>query len=119
MHPTRDFSFVSDTVDAFVKIAEAPGVEGRTYHVGSGQEISIGQVADKIIEIIGGEIPVTFDATRIRPTASEVNRLICDSTRAKTDLNWEPRVSLKEGLRSTIDWVGRNLSSYKPGIYSI
>lgn len=119
MHPTRDFNFVADTVDAFIKIAETPGIEGRTYHVGSGEEISIGQIADKIIEIIGGDIPVSFDPTRIRPTASEVNRLICDSGRARANLKWEPRVSLDEGLRSTVDWVGKHLSAFRPGVYSI
>ncbi|MGI8905769.1 MAG: SDR family NAD(P)-dependent oxidoreductase [Candidatus Sumerlaeaceae bacterium] len=119
MHPTRDFSYVSDTIDAFIRIAETEGIEGRTYHVGSGEEISIGQVADRIIEIIGGDIPVSFDPTRIRPTASEVNRLVCDSTRAKADLQWRPTVSLDQGLRSTIDWVGKNLGAYKPAIYNI
>lgn len=119
MHPTRDFVFVADTVDAFIRIAEAEGVEGRTYHVGTGQEISIGQIADKIIEIIGGDIPVTFDPTRIRPTASEVNRLICDSARAKADLGWEARNSLEQGLRQTIDWVGKNLAAFKPAVYNI
>jgi dTDP-glucose 4,6-dehydratase len=119
MHPTRDFNFVADTVDAFIRIAEADGIEGRTYHVGSGEEISIGEIADRIIAIIGGDIPVTFDATRIRPTASEVNRLICDASRARTDLDWTPKVSLDEGLRTTIDWVGKNLAAYKPAIYNI
>jgi nucleoside-diphosphate-sugar epimerase len=119
MHPTRDFLFVEDTVDAFVRIAEAQGIEGRTYHVGSAQEISIGELADKIIAIIGTDIPVTFDPTRIRPTASEVNRLICDASRARADLNWTPGTSLEDGLRRTVDWVGKNLSAYKPAIYNI
>jgi dTDP-glucose 4,6-dehydratase len=119
MHPTRDFNFVSDTVDAFMRIAETPGIEGRTYHVGSGEEVSIGEIADRIISIIGGDIPITFDATRIRPTASEVNRLICDAGRARADLKWTPSVTLDQGLRTTIDWVGKNLAAYKPGIYNI
>lgn len=118
-HPTRDFSFVSDTVDAFIKIAETPGIEGRTYHIGSGREISIGQLADRIILLSGRNIPVVFDPTRIRPTASEVNRLICDASRAKDDLGWEPRISLDDGLRQTIDWIGRNLRGYRPETYAV
>jgi len=117
--PTRDFNYVSDTVDALTKIAETPGIEGRTYHVGSGKEISIGELADRIIKVIGQDIPVIFDAGRIRPTASEVNRLICDASRAKADLGWEPSVSLDEGLKQTVDWVGRNLAAYRPADYAI
>jgi dTDP-glucose 4,6-dehydratase len=118
-HPTRDFSFVSDTVDGFIRIAETPGIEGQTYHIGSGREISIGQLADRIIALSGRGAQVMFDPTRIRPTASEVNRLICDAARAKADLGWEPRVSLDEGLRQTIDWIGRNLRGYRPETYAV
>lgn len=118
-HPTRDFSFISDTVDAFIRIAETPAIEGRTYHVGSGREISIGHLADRIIALSGRDVQVLFDPTRIRPTASEVNRLICDASRAKTDLGWEPRVTLDEGLQQTIDWIGRNLRGYRPDTYAV
>ncbi len=118
-HPTRDFNFVADTVDAFIRIAETPAIEGRTYHVGSGREISIGQLADRIIPLTGRKVQVVFDPTRIRPSASEVNRLICDASRAQKDLGWEPRTSLDEGLRQTIEWVGRNISGYRPGQYAV
>lgn len=118
-HPTRDFNYVGDTVDAFIRIAETPGIEGRTYHVGSGREISIGQLADRIIPLTGRKVQVVFDPSRIRPKASEVNRLICDASNARDDLGWEPRVSLDEGLRMTIDWVGRNLRGYRPEQYAV
>lgn len=118
-HPTRDFNFISDTVAGFLRIAETPGIEGRTYHIGSGREISIGDLADRIIRLAGGDVRVIFDATRIRPTASEVNRLICDPTRARTDLGWEPQVTLDEGLNQTIDWIGRNLAAYRPKDYAV
>lgn len=118
-HPTRDFNFIDDTVDAFLRIAEAPDADGKTYHIGSGKEISIGQLADRIISLTNRKVQVVFDPSRIRPTASEVNRLICDAGRAKTDLGWEPRVSLDEGLARTIDWVGRNLGGYRPAQYTV
>lgn len=118
-HPTRDFNYVEDTIDAFIRIAEVPGIEGRTYHIGSGKEISIGQLADRIIPLTGRKVPVMFDPSRIRPTASEVNRLICDASRAKADLGWEPRVSLEQGLSETIEWVGENLRGYRPGQYTV
>jgi NAD dependent epimerase/dehydratase len=119
MHPTRDLNFVTDTVEGFVRIGETPGVEGRTYHIGSGHDISIGDLADRILKIIGGDIPVAFDPTRIRPAASEVNRLVCDASRAKAELGWTPRVSLDEGLQKTIDWIGQNLTAYRAGVYTI
>lgn len=118
-HPTRDFNYVSDTVDAFIRIAATPEIEGRTYHVGSGREISIGQLADRIIPLTGRNVQVVFDPLRIRPTASEVNRLICDASSAKADLEWEQQVNLDEGLRRTIEWIGRNLRGYRPGHYAV
>lgn len=119
MHPTRDFLYVKDTVDAFVRIGSAPNVEGKTFHVGSGREISIGELADRILKITGGEVPVIFDATRIRPNTSEVNRLICDPRRAQEELEWQPGTSLDEGLAETVDWIGRNLGDYRPQVYNV
>jgi dTDP-glucose 4,6-dehydratase len=118
-HPTRDLTFVSDTVEAFLRVAEAPGIEGQLYQVGSGREITIGELADRIIRIIGGDIRVTFDASRIRPASSEVGRLVCDASRARADLGWEPRVALDDGLSRTVDWIGQNLAAYRPEIYNI
>lgn len=118
-HPTRDFTYVADTVDAFIRIAETEGIEGRTYHIGSGREISIGQLADRIIPLTGQEVPVVFDPLRIRPTASEVNRLICDASRAQADLQWQPGTTLDDGLTQTIEWVGRNLRGYRPERYTV
>jgi nucleoside-diphosphate-sugar epimerase len=119
MHPTRDLTYVSDTVEGFIKIAETPGIEGNTYNIGTGKEISVGELADKIVQLIGGKIPVIFDPTRIRPTASEVARLICNSEKARKELGWTPKVSLEEGLRRTIEWIGDNLAAYRPDIYNI
>lgn len=119
MHPTRDLNFVTDTVEGFIRIAQTPGIEGRTFNTGSGEEISIGDLADRIIRLVGGKVPVIFDATRIRPEASEVTRLVCDASRARTELGWKPAVGLDEGLQRTIDWVGQNLGVYRPTEYNI
>lgn len=119
MHPARDFNFVSDTVEAFIRIGETPGIEGRVYNAGSGKEITIGELADRIISLIGGDVPVIFDAGRIRPATSEVGRLIADSRRACEELGWTPAVSLDDGLRATIGWIGHNTHIYKPGSYAI
>lgn len=119
MHPTRDFNYVADTVSAFLKIAETPGIEGKTFHVGSGKEISIGELADRIVQISERNIPIVFDATRIRPKSSEVNRLICDSTNAQQELGWKQLHSLDEGLKLTMDWISKNLSVYRPEQYTI
>lgn len=119
MHPTRDLTYVSDTVEGFIRVASADGIEGRTYNVGTGREVSVGELADKIVQLIGEDIPVIFDPTRIRPAASEVARLICNSQRAQQELGWRPTVSLEEGLRRTIDWIGDNLAAYRPDIYNI
>src|SRR5205823_11928920 len=109
----RDFNFISDTVDGFIKIAETPGLEGRTYHIGTGKEISIGELADRIIKLIGGDVPVIFDAGRIRPETSEVGRLICDYSRAEKEFGWKPQTKLEEGLRRTIEWISQNLAAYR------
>lgn len=119
VHPTRDLNYVADTVDGFIRVATTPGVEGKTFNIGSGTEISIGDVADRIIRLIDKEIPVIFDATRIRPATSEVGRLICDSSRARAELGWHPAVDLDEGLKRTIEWIGQNLDAYRPEEYSI
>lgn len=117
MHPTRDLNYVTDTVEGFIRIAQTPGIEGRTYHIGTGQEISVGQLAEKIIALVGRDVSLMFDPTRIRPSASEVGRLICDASRARADIGWEPKVSMKDGLQQTIEWVGRNIATYRPGTY--
>jgi nucleoside-diphosphate-sugar epimerase len=117
MHPTRDLNYVTDTVEGFLRIGETPGIEGRTYHIGTGKEISVGQLAEKIISLVGRDVSLMFDPTRIRPSASEVGRLICDASRARADIGWEPKVSLEQGLQQTIEWVGRNIASFRPGAY--
>lgn len=115
----RDLTYISDTVTGFLKAAETPGVEGETFNLGAGTEIRIGDLANKIISLIGRPVKIVVDPTRLRPDKSEVQRLISDNKLAKEKLNWEPQVSLTDGLEQTLDWVSNNLMIYRSGEYQI
>jgi NAD dependent epimerase/dehydratase len=117
--PTRDLNFVADTVSGFLRIAETDAAIGEVINLGTGREVSVGDVAAAIIRLVGRDIPVVFDANRVRPDASEVERLLADATKAKTLMQWEPRHSLDEGLRATIDWIRQHLDQYKPTVYAV
>ena len=93
MHPTRDLTFVLDTIDAFIKMAESPKSIGEVINTGSNFEISIGDLAKKIIDIANPDAKIVFEKKRARPKASEVERLWVDNTKAKKLLGWEPKVS--------------------------
>ena len=117
--PTRDFNYVSDTVDAFLRCAESSGAIGKTINVGSGGEISIGELVKKIGRILGQDIRIKGEQRRSRPTKSEVQRLVADNSLARKVLKWEPKVTLDEGLIRTADWIRTNLDEYKRNYYSI
>jgi NAD dependent epimerase/dehydratase len=119
LHPTRDFTYVQDTVDGFIKVAESTCSIGEIINVGSGQEISIGELASKIISLIGRDVEIVSDDVRIRPEKSEVNRLLADNSKARELLQWEPRISINEGLKRTIEWISEHISSYKVDIYNV
>ena len=116
---TRDFNFVADTVEGFIKIAECPDAVGQVVNIGTGQEISIGELAKTILELAGSEIPVVADNNRIRPKNSEVDRLLADNNKAQTLLSWSPKYTLKEGLAHTIAWIENNIGQYRLGTYTI
>lgn len=119
LFPKRDFTYVKDTVNGFIKIAESDNSIGEVINIGSGKEISIGEIARKIIKIIDPEIEIVTDETRIRPKKSEVQQLISDISKAKKLLGWEPKYSLEEGLKETIDWMRKNIKDYKTDMYVI
>jgi dTDP-glucose 4,6-dehydratase len=117
LETTRDFTYVDDTVRGFLRAAEAQGVEGGTFNLGTGEEISIGGLARKIIAILGRPVEISLDEARLRPEASEVLRLLSDNSLAKQRLGWEPSVSLEQGLEATIHWVRAHLERYRVGEY--
>jgi len=114
---TRDFTFVSDTVRGFLLAGSAPGSEGGVYNLGTGEEIRIGRVAERIAEMIGHSVQIVVDSERLRPEKSEVLRLISDNRLARERLGWSPRIGLDEGLKITIDWIRAHINLYQPGRY--
>ena len=114
---TRDFTFVSDTVNGFLCAAEAQDVEGGVFNLGTGEEMSIGDLAQRIINRVGRTVRITEDSQRLRPEASEVMRLLSDNSLAVQRLGWKPAVALDEGLDRTIAWVRENLDRYRVGEY--
>ncbi|MBN1123006.1 MAG: SDR family NAD(P)-dependent oxidoreductase [Anaerolineae bacterium] len=115
--PTRDLNYVGNTVDGFIAAAVAPEAPGQTFNLGSGREISIGDLARLIASLVGGEITIETDDQRVRPSGSEVERLLADSTKAREVLGWTPQVSLEEGLERTIDWLRDHMERYRPDVY--
>jgi dTDP-glucose 4,6-dehydratase len=117
--PRRDLSYISDTVDGFIKIAESKKSIGQVINIGLGKDISIGELIKMIILIMDKEIKIISTEKRKRPKKSEVMRLLCDNRKAKKIVNWMPRVSLKEGLNMTIEWMKNNTDYYNPDKYQI
>ncbi len=123
--PTRDFNFIQDTCSAFFAIAESQQTIGKVINCASNFEVSIGETARLISEIMNVDIDVIFDNERIRPKESEVNRLYGDNTLIKNLTNWKPKYSglsgFKKGLKLTSEWFSnqKNLDSYKINSYAI
>jgi len=115
--PTRDFNFVSDTVEGFLRAAEIEEAVGRTFNLGSGREISIGELAVLIGRLLDRPVTVEQERERVRPDGSEVERLLADSSAAQQVLGWMPQVPLEEGLQITIDWIQEHMNAYRQGAY--
>ncbi|WP_278045220.1 GDP-mannose 4,6-dehydratase [Actinomadura roseirufa] len=123
LEPTRDFTFVKDTAAAFTAVGTAPAeaVTGRLFNAGTGVEISMGRLARTIADLMGARTEFRTDAARERPAASEVMRLVCDSSRLRRATGWRPRHTLEEGLKETVEWFldPVNLARYRPSRYTI
>jgi len=125
LHPTRDFSFVADTALGFMKMLEADDIEGATVNLGSNFEISVGDTAQVIADVIGCELEIETDDQRLRPNLSEVERLWSDNSRAKELFDWTPSYGGLEGFRKgiseTVEWFKdpKNLERYKSHIYNV
>jgi NAD dependent epimerase/dehydratase len=113
----RDFTYVDDTVEGFMKMAEAEGVEGEVINLGTGEDISIGEVAEKIIAMIGRKVRIEVEQERMRPDRSEVMRLVADNRLAREKTGWMPEVKLEEGLRRTIAWIEGHMEYFDPDRY--
>jgi dTDP-glucose 4,6-dehydratase len=120
LSPTRDFNFVQDTVSGFIKAAEASEAIGQVINIGSGAEISIGKLAQLILELMGkSSLPVVQEDQRVRPEDSEVNRLWAENRKAQEILGWAPQHTLREGLEVTIEWVRSHLDNYRVESYAV
>lgn len=119
LHPTRDFTYVKDTVNGFIKIAESEETIGEVTNIGSNFEISMRELVDLIVELIGKDVEIVTDEERVRPEDSEVDRLYCDNSKIKEITDWSPNYSIEEGLKETIDWIDDNLDLYKPDLYNV
>jgi NAD dependent epimerase/dehydratase len=116
LEPVRDLNYVSDTVNAFLHLAQSDGVVGGEFNVGSGVGVSIGELAQRIMRVAGREVPIDCDDERLRPPTSEVMQLVCDSARIQAT-GWQTQVSLDQGLRRTWEAIVRNGSRLRTAAF--
>jgi len=118
---TRDFTYVEDTCRGFLAIAEMENGEGEVFHIGSNDEIAIGDLVTLISNIMGAQVSVVCDQKRLRPEKSEVQRLKCDNSKLRTATSFAPSISLRSGLEHTVRWFSHptNLRRYKDDLYNV
>ncbi len=119
LSPTRDLTFVKDTVRGFLEISKAEKLNGHATNIGMNEEISIGKLVDLISNIMNCEIIPKADNQRVRPEKSEVERLWCDNSKIIKNTSWKPEYTLEAGLSETIKWMQKNTSLYKSDIYNV
>jgi NAD dependent epimerase/dehydratase len=119
LDPVRDLTFVVDTAKGFIAAAKSDKVLGETVNLGAGKGVSIGELAERIGNLMGKKFNIKREADRVRPQASEVMRLISNNSKAKQLMNWEPTISLDEGLKAVIEYIEQNLADYKQDIYAV
>jgi NAD dependent epimerase/dehydratase len=116
--PVRDLTFIEDTVEGFLRVAESGKSIGNVFNVGTGYGVTISELVEIILKLIGVDRPVVADTKRFRPVKSEVNVLICDNRKAREILEWRPQYTLEQGLQHTIEYIHNNLWRYKPDIFN-
>jgi dTDP-glucose 4,6-dehydratase len=119
IRPRRDFLFVKDTVRGFIEVAKCDGAVGRAVNIGTGKDISIGELVETILRVMGEKREIEVEDCRMRPDMSEVMRLQSDTRLAQELFQWRPRYTLEEGLKETVEWYRKNLSRFKVGSYPL
>lgn len=119
LSPTRDLTFVKDTVNGFLSILDSPSLVGEVTNIGMNEEIAVGDLVKLIAELMECDVAVTSDTERVRPDESEVMRLRCDNSKLLAHTAWKPRYQLRSGLSETITWFKSYRSHYKPEIYNV
>jgi NAD dependent epimerase/dehydratase len=119
LHPRRDLTFVADTVSGFLATAESERAIGATLQLGTGVDVSVGEIVELVGSILGRRLDVELDPARVRPAQSEVERLISDPARATELTGWRPEHDLRDGLTRTIEWIEANTSRYRVDHYVI
>jgi len=116
--PVRDLTYVSDTIEGFVKIAESERTFGEVINIGRGEGVSIGELVKIIKKILKKDIEIITDRKRVRPNKSEVRKLICDNRKVKRLTDWKVSVSLEDGLKETVKWIASNMNMFKVNIFN-
>jgi len=119
LHPSRDFNYVGDIVEGFLRAAITPGIEGEVINLGTGRETTIAQLCELVQQVLGVELRVDQDPQRMRPAESEVQRLVCDASKAHRLLGWKPKVPLEEGLARTAEWIEGHVAVENPSLYYV
>lgn len=119
LDPRRDLTFVTDTAAAMIAAATTPATVGRTVQLGTGSDVSVGEIVELVGELLGKELRVERDDQRVRPPKSEVGRLISDPSLARELMDWSASVQLRDGLAQTIDYMAANAGRYRVDHYVI
>ncbi len=119
LYPTRDLTYITDTVQGFCEIAISHGLIGEVVNIGMNHEITMLELVKLIAKLRGNEIKIVSDDKRNCPEASEINRLMCNNDKLKRNTNWNPSYNLESGLIKTIEWFKLNMQNYKPEIYNL
>ena len=119
LDPVRDLTYVADTVQGFLKLAQSKKTIGKTVNTGSGKGVTIGELAGMIIAQVNPKARIVSEKKRVRPENSEVMKLICDNRLARDLAGWEPKIQLDEGISMTVEWMKDHAGSYKTGMYTV
>ena len=119
LDPVRDLTYVADTVQGFILAATTDGIDGRVFNLGTGCGVSVGKLAESLMEIVGRTVPIETEHGRVRPEGSEVMRLVGSAQAACEQLGWHPSVSLEEGLARVVDFLSQHPEHLRPGKYTL